>query len=107
MGGTAALMHAHLADRVLSFGPKVDLWHCHGAYLPAVAKQACAAALSDSLARITPGGRTAKRGTTVAVHVGGSNLEDVLQAARVRGAPGVQIVEHATFHHNVPMYLER
>ena len=102
MGGTAALIHAHLAHRVLSFGPKTDLWHCHGAYLPDGAKRACTDAIRSSLERA---GATAT--TTVALHVGGSNLEDVQQASRLRGMAGVIIVEHDTFHHNVPMHLER
>ena len=43
----------------------------------------------------------------VAVHVGGSNLEDVTQAARVRELHSVEIVEHDTFHHNVPQFLQQ
>ena len=41
------------------------------------------------------------------VHVGASNLEDMVQAATLRGLPCVTIVEHETFHHNIPMFLER
>lgn len=103
MGGTAALVHAHLADRVLSFGPKLDLWRCHGEYLPTDAKRACAAALTRSaLAGVTRG-----RATTTTIHVGSGNLEDVLQARRAAGVDGIDIISHDTFHHNVPMYLER
>jgi hypothetical protein len=49
----------------------------------------------------------------VAVHVGAENLEDVLQAQQVQAAAGgqpgagVEVVQYNTFHHNVPMYLER
>ena len=54
---------------------------------------------------------TGTRGGTgvgrVAVHVGSGNLEDMTQAARVRGRRAVVVVEHDTFHHNVPMHLER
>ena len=105
MGGTAVLMHAHLADRVLSFGPKLDLWRCHGAYLPSIAKRSCTAALGASLRTTTE--RRAGRAAKVSIHVGSGNLEDVLQAARVQDVSNVETIEHDTFHHNVPMYLER
>ena len=39
--------------------------------------------------------------------MGTGNLEDVLQAARSAGSEGCAIVEHDTFHHNVPQFLER
>ena len=44
---------------------------------------------------------------SVAVHVGTGNLLDMQQAGLVRGMPGVEVAEHDTFHHNVPMHLER
>lgn len=43
----------------------------------------------------------------ISVHVGGENLEDVLQVERVEQIEGVHVVHHPTFHHNVPMFLER
>ena len=98
MGATAALMHAHLAHRVLAFGPRVDLQLTHGAYVPAACQRACAEAIASAL-----------RGGLgrVAVHVGRQNAVDVMQADMVRGSPAVTVVEHETFHHNVPMFLER
>ena len=98
MGGTAALMHAHLARRTLAFGPRVDLRRTHGAYVPDSAKAACTDAVMRSLRAVAPGGR-------VAVHVGRQNAVDVMQADTVRGL--ATVVEHETFHHNVPMHLER
>ena len=41
----------------------------------------------------------------MAVHVGRQNAVDVMQADTVRGL--ATVVEHETFHHNVPMHLER
>lgn len=117
MGGTAALMHAALGCRALSFGPRVDLRRTHGAYLPQVAKRACAQAIERSVgqigARLAPAEEGfAHRGLTtrpaqLSVHVGSGNAVDVAQAALLAGAAGVEIVQHDTFHHNVPMYLER
>jgi hypothetical protein len=135
MGGTAALVHAQLATRVLAFGPKVELVRCHGCFLPAGVREACRAAIAAN----TAAGQAC---CSISIHVGSGNLEDVLQAARVGKRPlagtwieaascaaakgtstaslsfpqealhasagtGAMIVEHATFHHNVPMYLER
>ena len=39
MGGCAALMHAHHANEVLAFGPRVDLERTHGSYVPEAAKR--------------------------------------------------------------------
>lgn len=44
---------------------------------------------------------------SISVHVGGENMEDVLQAERVEEIEGLAVVHHPTFHHNVPMFLER
>ena len=38
-------------------------------------------------------------------HVGRQNAVDVMQADTVRGL--ATVVEHETFHHNVPAFLER
>lgn len=99
MGATAALMHAHLAHRCLAFGPRVDLRRTHGSYVPDCAKRACSDAVDRSLRGLG--------GASVAVHVGRQNAVDVMQADVVRGLEHVTVVEHETFHHNVPMYLER
>ena len=122
MGATAALQHAHRAARVLAFGPRVDLRRSHGSFVPDAAKNACAQAIDRALEQHArehaSGGGTANGGTgtsgndgtgvgRVAVHVGSGNLEDMTQAARVRGRRAVVVVEHDTFHHNVPMHLER
>ena len=105
MGGTAALLHAGLGDRVLSFGPRVDLDRTHGSYVPEPARRDCASAVRASIARARA------RGAHVGIHVGSDNLEDVLQAERVAGGEAgvgaVEVVKHSTFHHNVPMFLER
>ena len=124
MGATAALQHAHRAARVLAFGPRVDLRRSHGSFVPDAAKHACAQAIDRALEQHArehaSGGGTANGGTgtsgtggtgtgvgRVAVHVGSGNLEDMTQVARVRGRRAVVVVEHDTFHHNVPMHLER
>ena len=41
------------------------------------------------------------------VHVGRCNYVDVSQVEIVRHVPTVRVTEHATFHHNVPAFLER
>ena len=46
----------------------------------------------------------------VVVHVGAGNLEDVLQAEHAckMAPPGaIKVIRHDTFHHNIPMFLER
>ena len=101
MGATAALTHAHLAHSALAFGPRVDLHMTHGAYVPDAAKAACRAGVVESLRRVHA------RGGRAAVHVGSGNAVDMMQAGLVRGMPSVHVVEHDTFHHNVPMFLER
>jgi len=98
MGGTAALTHSALAHRVLAFGPRVDLTHTHGSYVDTGARRACMDRIHATLGR--------DMGLKVTVHVGSGNLEDVLQAGRVEGH-GVTVTAHDTFHHNVPMYLQR
>ena len=98
MGATAALQHAALADRVLAFGPRAALHSTHGSFVPEHAQRACADAIRRAL-------EAARR--SVAVHVGTGNLLDMQQAGLVRGMPGVEVAEHDTFHHNVPMHLER
>ena len=98
MGGCAALMHAHHAHEVLAFGPRVDLERTHGSYVPDAAKRACASSVHASL-------RTMRGRATV--HVGSGNAVDVMQAGLVRGVGGLEVREHDTFHHNVPMFLER
>ena len=111
MGGTAALVHSSLAHRVLAFGPKVALEACHGSFLPIRPRKACSHAVQAAALGET--------GCSISVHVGSGNLEDLLQAARLRvssacaqnaKAPSHRrcaIIEHDTFHHNIPMYLER
>ena len=41
------------------------------------------------------------------VHVGGGNHVDLAQVACVRGVASVRVVEHDTFHHNVPQFLQQ
>lgn len=36
-----------------------------------------------------------------------SSCSGAVQAGLVRGVGGLQVREHDTFHHNVPMFLER
>lgn len=52
MGATAALQHATLGDRVIAFGPRVDLELTHGAYVPEVVRRGCRLALDASLERM-------------------------------------------------------
>ena len=101
MGGTAALAHAGCGHRVLAFGPRVDLSRTHGSYLPVAQREALRRAVRGGVAA-----HSGRRGS-VQVHVGAGNLEDVLQADRVRGEAAVEVREHDTFQHNVPMHLER
>ena len=84
--------------QVLAFGPRVALHATHGSFIPTASQAACAAAVRRSLAEM--------RGSA-AVHVGTGNLVDMQQVALVRGSQGLVVTEHDTFHHNVPMYLER
>lgn len=70
--------------------------------MPDAAKAACRVGVMDSLTRVHANGGRA------AVHVGSGNAVDVMQAGLVRGInSSVAVVEHNTFHHNVPMFLER
>ncbi|EOD05436.1 Hypothetical protein EMIHUDRAFT_448659 [Emiliania huxleyi CCMP1516] len=101
MGGTAALLHAHLGHRAVSFGPRVDLDLTHGAHVPAEPRRACTARVRHALAVMHA------RGGRAAVHVGAGNAVDMMQARLVAHAPGLALHEHDTFHHNVPMFLER
>ena len=98
MGATACLQHADLATRALAFAPRVDLDLSHGAFVPPPARAAGLAAIHRSLAALPA--------RTVAVHCGGGNYVDVAQVAVVRDAPSVAVVEHETYHHNVPQFLE-
>ena len=98
MGATAALQHCSLAARTLSFAPRVDLALSHGSFVPVAARAACLEAVANATAKSCPG--------SVVVHVGTGNHVDMAQAATVRDAPNVRVVEHETFHHNVPAYLE-
>ena len=124
MGGTAALLHAHLGHRAVSFGarvdlrltcpgsvqevsrkcligPRVDLDLTHGAHVPAEPRRACTARVRHALAVMHA------RGGRAAVHVGAGNAVDMMQARLVTHALGLALHEHDTFHHNVPMFLER
>ena len=44
---------------------------------------------------------------TASVHVGRCNYVDKAQVEHVRGLPSLCVVEHPTYHHNVPAFLER
>ena len=48
-----------------------------------------------------------KKNAARLVHVGAGNAVDMMQARLVAHAPGLDLHEHDTFHHNVPMFLER
>lgn len=98
MGATAALQHARLASRTLSFAPRVDLALSHGAFVPHAARAASLAAIANGLAELPA--------SVVAVHVGAHNHVDALQVAAVPSSQAVHVVEHDTFHHNVPAHLE-
>ena len=79
MGGTAALLHAGLGDRVLAFGPRIELRRTHGSFVPAAVQGVCLTTVLPSIRQ------AAARRAHVAVHVGSGNLEDVLQAEHVQG----------------------
>ena len=96
MGATACLQHAHLATHAIAFAPRIDLALSHGSFVPANTRTACFDAIFGSLAD-----------SSATLHVGSGNHVDVAQVATVRGVAGVHIVEHATFHHNVPQYLQQ
>jgi hypothetical protein len=103
MGASACLMHAGLATRVLAFGPRIDLDLTHGSFLPPAVRKACKETVFNALNPLTGVARAGH----VSIHVGEGNLEDVQQAAVVSGLTDVTIIYHDTFHHNVPMHLER
>jgi hypothetical protein len=84
---------------VLAFGPRVDLELTHGSFLAPYQRAACNDRVMDALKEMTH--------ADVSVHVGAGNLEDVLQARLISGLRSVRVEHHDTFHHNVPMYLER
>lgn len=98
MGATAALHHARLATRVLSFAPRVDLSLSHGAFVPASTREASLAAITQGVLQSMPGG--------VVVHVGTGNHVDMAQVDRLPKLESVKVIAHDTFHHNVPAYLE-
>ena len=98
MGATACLQHAALANRALAFAPRIDLELSHGAFVPSTARAESLAAIRRSLGALPP--------ATVGVHCGGGNFVDMAQVATVRGAASVVLIEHETFHHNVPAFLE-
>eukprot|EP00941_MAST-03F_sp_MAST-3F-sp1_P005153 g5153.t1 len=104
MGGTAALIHSHLADRTLSFGPRICLESTHGSYLGTEASVACEAAVMESL-KASTGRVNGRNNRLVTVHVGSLNLEDCLQTVSL--PDNVRVQFHDTFHHNVPMFLQR
>ena len=84
-----------------ALGPRVDLDLTHGACVPAEPRRACTARVRHALAVMHA------RGGRAAVHVGAGNAVDMMQARLVAHAPGLALHEHDTFHHNVPMFLER
>ena len=98
MGASAALLHAHLGCRALAFAPRVDLGASHGAYVPEAARHAGLRHTLASLGRLEG---------VASVHVGRGNYVDVAQVQAVAHCPSVRLVQHATFHHNVPAFLER
>ena len=53
------------------------------------------------------GGLAACQHGAATVHVGGGNHVDVAQVASVAGLASVHVVEHDTFHHNVPQFLQQ
>ena len=53
------------------------------------------------------GGLSACQHGAATVHVGGGNHVDVAQVASVAGLASVHVVEHDTFHHNVPQFLQQ
>ena len=62
-----------------------------------------------SAVRTAPSARSAARGCVRAggPQVGRMNYVDRAQVDHVRHVPRVRVVEHPTFHHNVPAFLER
>ena len=94
----AALQHARLGARTLAFAPRVDLSLSHGSFVPASAQKACLEAIAVSTT-------TCPRGS-IMVHVGMGNHVDMAQVGAVRHGRSVLVVEHETFHHNVPAHLE-
>jgi acyl-CoA synthetase (AMP-forming)/AMP-acid ligase II/Leucine-rich repeat (LRR) protein len=85
MGATGALLHATLGQRVLAFGPRVNLELTHGSFLPAAVRRACTDAVLGALSQ------TDARGAKVSVHVGKSSLDETLQARLVDHLPGVAV----------------
>ena len=98
MGASACLLHCHLGSRAIAFAPRVDLAASHGAYVPEAARSGGLAHTRSSLRRMDG---------VAKVHVGRCNYVDVAQVESVRDEASVEVHAHATFHHNVPAYLER
>ena len=98
MGASAALQHAHLGQRTLAFGPRIDLNASHGTYVPAGAREGALLRTREVL-------RTMKG--TATVHVGRTNYVDVAQTRHVEGLGRCTITMHDTYHHNVPQFLQQ
>ena len=98
MGASAALQHAHLGQRTLAFGPRIDLNASHGTYVPAGAREGALLHTREVL-------RTMKG--TATVHVGRTNFVDVAQTRHVEGLGQCTITTHDTYHHNVPQFLQQ
>ena len=67
--------------------------------MPAATRVACLEAIVGGL-------RACSRGAAT-VHVGAGNHVDVAQVSSVAALESVHVVEHDTFHHNVPQYLQQ
>jgi len=117
MGATACLQHARLGARALAFAPRIDLDLSHGAFVPRAARDACRETILSSITQCASAAATAAAASSsceaaiaapvvVTVHVGASNHVDLAQVECMRNLSGVHVVEHATFHHNVPQFLE-
>ena len=98
MGASACLLHAHLGSRAIAFAPRIDLSASHGVYVPEATRKAGLKHTLDSLEKVKG---------IASVHCGRGNFVDKAQVEHVRGCKSVRVVEHPTFHHNVPAFLER
>ena len=87
-----------MGSRAIAFAPRIDLSASHGVYVPEATRKAGLKHTLDSLEKVKG---------IASVHCGRGNFVDKAQVEHVRGCKSVRVVEHPTFHHNVPAFLER
>eukprot|EP00931_Biecheleriopsis_adriatica_P016519 TRINITY_DN12144_c0_g1_i1.p1 TRINITY_DN12144_c0_g1~~TRINITY_DN12144_c0_g1_i1.p1 ORF type:complete len:1949 (-),score=403.68 TRINITY_DN12144_c0_g1_i1:11-5857(-) len=96
MGGSAALLFAHLADSVHAFSPQVDLVYTWPSFATASVRETFRSRVQDSVVSC--------RGQ-VTVHVGEENHTDNRHAAALPGSAVIHL--HETANHNTMKHLKQ